>query len=514
MIGTLNGHSRDLAPLMDRDAEMAVIGSIVLDTERFPEVAAIVKPRHFADPGMRKIARVIWDMSHEGKPLEPRFVESTLSELGLLCELQGYFLESRDSVITTVHAAHLAKTVRDLAERRLALNSLDVAHDRLKNGEPPSDVLSELADAIQAEADREPLSIFNPITAAELASGEFVLEYLIEGVLVKGQPCGIYGPKKALKTSIALDLAISLARGGYFLGRFKVQSPVRVAVFSGESGLPTLQETARRICAAAFCELSDVQNLLFCDRVPQFNAPKHVDELRRFIKAQAIEVLVIDPAFLAFSANGSEGNLFAMGAVLRPIAELCQEFGTTLIVLHHLRKNRQEQYAPADLDDASQSGWAEFSRQWLLLSRREAYGPGSGDHKLWLGVGGSAGHSGLWGLDVSEGVGHGQRHWNVNLVDAGDIAEQTRQSAADSRQQRAAEKATEKVAGDKAIILAAMAKLPDHTGTKRKLRDQTGLSHARFTAAFNELFDAGDIIDAGQIPKGNGQSYEAYRLAE
>ncbi len=70
-------------------------------------------------------------------------------------------------------------------------------------------------DALGAGEQREP---FNRITAAELESADFDMTYLVEGVLVKDQPAGLVGPKKSLKTNISLDLAVSLATGGQFLG--------------------------------------------------------------------------------------------------------------------------------------------------------------------------------------------------------------------------------------------------------------------------------------------------------
>lgn len=103
---------------------------------------------------------------------------------------------------------------------------------------------------------------YQRLTSAELDAGDFELDYLVEGVLVDRQPGLIAGPHKSLKTNILVDLAISLARGGHFLGFFNVPRAARVAIMSGESGLATLQETARRIAVAAGCRLREISNLI------------------------------------------------------------------------------------------------------------------------------------------------------------------------------------------------------------------------------------------------------------
>ncbi len=104
---------------------------------------------------------------------------------------------------------------------------------------------------------------------AELNSAHCELVYWISGVLVAGQPCIVAGGKKSLKTSLLLDMAISLAAGVLFLGKFTVERRARVLFMSGESGLPTIKETAQRIADAKGLNLSEIHGLFISGDLPQ-----------------------------------------------------------------------------------------------------------------------------------------------------------------------------------------------------------------------------------------------------
>lgn len=101
--------------------------------------------------------------------------------------------------------------------------------------------MAKTNNATEAPAERQPrLSL---TSMAELCDESTEPEWLVEHVLAAKQPMVIGGPPKALKTSLALDLAVSLATGTKFLGTFDVPVACGVAVFSGESGRTTINET-------------------------------------------------------------------------------------------------------------------------------------------------------------------------------------------------------------------------------------------------------------------------------
>lgn len=159
----------------------------------------------------------------------------------------------------------------------------------------------------------------------------------------------------------------------------------------------------------------------------------------------------------------------------------------------------------AELDDMSQSGFAEFARQWILLSRRKDYLDGSGLHELWMRSGGSAGHSSLWGLDVDEGgskAGIAGERWEVTARTVNQIKQ---------------EKDSEESAEQKDKINPVVSRVVDYLekkpggDTKTGIREALKLNNSNTTNAINMAL-AKELIVAGQVVKGNGSSYPGFLI--
>ena len=361
---------------------------------------------------------------------------------------------------------------------------------------------------------RAPIEIaFRRISCKELDATAYNLEYLIDGALVAGQPCIVAGAKKSMKTSLLIDLGISLAMGGLFLGQMKVNRAARVGIMTGESGLATIQETARRIAAAKGYRLADVAGLVFSDQLPQFDSILHLDAVKRFCMDDELEVLAIDPAYLCVG-EADHGNLFAMGARLQGVSRACEETGATLILAHHNRKNgKSDPFGPPELEDIAWSGFQEFARQWLLLNRRGPYELGTGEHRLWLSAGGSAGHSGLWAVDIAEGTQAtpGGRFWQVNVMPATEARKDAETRKDEAKQHRKEERDAATLDKDRQALVKvlAKAKAPE---TKTAIRARAGLGFDRFNRAFASLAED-ETIRAAEVTKDRGKHpYEAWRL--
>lgn len=359
--------------------------------------------------------------------------------------------------------------------------------------------------------------VMNSYTAPQLDGGNFEITYLVEGILVAGQPAILAGKMKTLKTTLLVALAVALVLARKFLGVFDVPRACRVGFVSCESGLGVLQETFRRVCISHCCSLADLAGLIVSDTIPRLEDPACIAALTEFCTDGALDVLILDPAYLMLT-GGDAGNVFSMGERLAALNRISAECGVTVILAHHLRKNRSadlQRYAPPEMEEMAWSGFAEFARQWVLLGRRCEYEDGSGLHNLWMKVGGSAGHNSLWALDVNEGhrTDPCGRCWEVEVQPGGEVI----QAAKAERKQAKADKQKEMDREGQDAIVKVLSTLPKGEGAfKFKLRAMTGISNERLARMLEQLAEQ-KIVEPCQAlrsPTHKTTQPGAYRLTD
>jgi AAA domain len=341
-------------------------------------------------------------------------------------------------------------------------------------------------------------------SAAQLNSGQFETRYLIPGILAAAQPGGIFGAFKTLKTSLTADLLISLASGTPFLGHFDVAEPGRTLFLSGESGLAALQSIARRICTARGLSLETLDNFELSPKLPNLDSSDDMRALGRIVRKKWPVCIAIDPAYLAIRGEDAR-NLFAMGSLLRPLAELCNDTGCTILIVHHCKRSRVVPGDPATLDDIAWSGFAEFSAQWLLLARRRRYDPDTGHHELWFSAGGRAGHHGLCALDIDEGrPDDGElanppaiaefRIWKTALRRVSSAQTQSEKQIIDACEDRRARRSDVVLKRDRRRLVKAMFETCGPV-TARYLRDRLGINGLRIRQVLCSLLKDGLLTE-------------------
>jgi hypothetical protein len=363
----------------------------------------------------------------------------------------------------------------------------------------------------------EPIELLPFVDVVDFLAKEYPIEYIVEGVLVKDQNCVVGGPEKSHKTTVgAIDLGISIVTGCPFLGKFPVLRKMRVGIISGESGEGTIKETVERIAKSRSVTFSPSE-LFICNKLPDLASDIGLQQLAETLSEFKTEVVIIDPLYLCLpSKQVHSGDLYGMGPLFARIGETCKACGTTPILLHHFAKGaryRKNEFAQPDISDLSQAGVAEWCRQHILFGPRSRY-RGDGNHKLHLIIGGSAGHSSQWALDIDEGVRRktgDQRHYKVTLESAADESDRKKQEAEANREAKSEKDRESKIKK----IIAFLKKYPDGRtfdninnripGAKEKVRDLLTEAVERGLIATCEL--------ETRCGKGNGRRVvEGWRL--
>jgi len=499
------------------DAERGVIGSILVDASVLEKVTPLLRASDFYNADHARLYRHALKLWNGGRgAVDLTLLKSAMENNG------GWSNQDAALIVelfklqpTALRAEHYAAEVRRLAECRQQIHVAQDLTQAARRGDPRGGTAA--IDELRRITEQSTGIDYKPMSVAQLVAAKFELRYIVKGVLAAGQPCLVFGPQKVLKTSVLLELAVALALGRHFLGHFKVEESTRVAVMSGESGLPVIRETLLRIVSAAGYTADHLGNLIVTDQLPKFGQADHAEAMRRFILDNELQVVIIDPAFMAMAGAAQDaGNLFAQGELLRSMNEVFAELGATLILCHHAKKGNSgsDAYAPPELTNVAWSGFCEWARQWIMLGRRERYEPGTGIHRLWLSVGGSAGHSGSWALDIDEGPyvdATAPRKWNVELT----RPEDARQAVDDRREQARETKAREQAERDKEKVVRAMAQLErlhPEGNSPSVIRDRSYLKGLRFTAALEAVVEEGHAIPVEVLRSNHRTPTVAYKL--
>lgn len=400
-------------PPQDINAEMAVLGSMLLDKEAVTEALEILKPKHFYKSAHEKIFQVMQEMTDRNQAIDIITLAAELKRAGLLTQVGGelYLTQLEDKVSTAAHIKHYANIVyKKFVVRDLIRASTDIVQRCYKEEEDdPQALIDAAADQIYKLSQQQKLSGF--VSSKDLAPEVMnLLEQAIKNKnSIQGVPTGLAGfdyktgglrksdliilgarPSQG-KTAMALNIAFNAS----------VEYHIPVAFFSLEMDRHSIYQ--RMLGAAAMVEISKLRNgyleqgkwadltrelgrlaqaPLYIDDTPSLSitelrmrARRLATELKK--QGQTLGLIVIDYLqYIRGSERRTESRQQEVSEISRMLKDLARTLEVPVLALSQLsRKNEDKGRSDKKpmLSDLRESGSIEQDADVVALIHRDEY---------------------------------------------------------------------------------------------------------------------------------------------
>ncbi len=399
-------------PPQNLEAEMSLLGAILIDKDSMLKIADAIEADDFYKPAHGEIYRAIIDLYSKSEPLDVLTLTNRLEERGSLERIGGrsYLISMASAVPTSAHIKHYA----DIIVRKSTLRKLiGAAHEITRLGYTED---SEEIDALLDQAQQQVYGVsqkhikqtFTPIRGILSEAFDRIDELHREKGKMRGVPTGfreldalLAGLQKSDlvilaarpsvgKTSLALDIARNVA----------IREKIPVGIFSLE--MSKEQFVDRMLCAEAGVDLWKMRTGNLSDKpdsddFPRIGhamgvlseAPIYIDDnpgttvmqirtkARRLKSEHGLGLIIIDYLQLMEGTAGGGGSIDnrvqEVSQMSRGLKGLARELNVPVLALSQLSR-AVEQTKPAipKLSHLRESGSIEQDADVVLFIYRKA----------------------------------------------------------------------------------------------------------------------------------------------
>lgn len=386
------------------EAEMCVLGSMMLSPAVIEPVMEAITENDFYRPGHKTIFQSITNLAMNGRAVDLVTVRQDLLERGQLQFAGGveYLIQIAESVPTPANAVDYAEIVLDKSMLRNLESAGYEIVKQVHDGEDTTDEKLESAERTVFEVGKRRLrKSFVELRTAAHDFMEDVDKLYESGVPILGAPSGFYDLDSITGGLYETDLLILAARPAMGKTAFAMsiathvaaQKKGAVAVFSLEMGAKQL--VRRMVAGRSQMSMSilkkpnlsgdDYDRLVdACEQL--YSLPIFIDDnsditpfelrakVRRLKAEHGLSLVVIDYLQLMRSNRRTENRVQEVGEIARALKGLAKEMNVPVIALSQL--SRQVENRPDKrpmLSDIRESGSIEAEADLVMFIYRDAY---------------------------------------------------------------------------------------------------------------------------------------------
>lgn len=388
-------------PPHSQDAEVSVLGALLLDRDAIISVAEFLAPSHFYDERHNEIYEAIIDLYEQRIPIDVLTVAERLKKRKSIKKIGGttYLANLVEKVPTAAHVEHYGKIVRDLATKRSLMKAggkiVDMALDE---GLGADELLDKAEGEVFALSQKHLSQSFTPVKSALADSFDRLDELHKQDSGLRGIPTGFKDLDNLLagfqrsnliilaarpgvgKTSLALNVAQVIAVehkrpvGFFSLEMSKEELVDRLLVSQADIDawkLKTgkLDEEDFTALSNAMGELAEAP--LYIDDTPALSILEMRTKARRLQSEYGLDILFVDYLQLARSRN-LENRVQEVSEISQGLKNLARELKIPVIALSQLsRAVEQRGTKRPQLADLRESGSIEQDSDVVMFLWRE-----------------------------------------------------------------------------------------------------------------------------------------------
>jgi replicative DNA helicase len=385
------------------DAEMGVLGSILLKPDVIDEVLLLIEPGDFSDDRCRRVYEVMLWMHEKRKRIDITLLTERLKSLKIFDGEHGiggtdFIIELAQASPTAFHAARYAEIVRDKASMRFLIDaSRKTLDDAFSDRGDPDGVLQRAESRIFQLSERryaaDVVEIHDVLLAAMveidsrkagkkrgLQSGYPALDSLIFG-LSEGQLIIVAGRAHMGKTAMATCLIEHVAMAGgkvLFVSLEMSRLEIAERMMAQISGVPlermqngTINSDDRAKLTEASSELSNCK--LTIDDTPTRTVSEISAVCRRQKRRSGLDLVVIDYLTIIEPDNHREPRQEQVAKLSRRLKALARELKVPVIVLAQMNREAEKGDPTPKLSHLRESGAIEQDADVVLMVHRPEY---------------------------------------------------------------------------------------------------------------------------------------------
>lgn len=395
----------DRLPPANLEAEMGVLGSVLLDNDTLHDVIQVLKVEDFYRDAHQKIYRVIRDLYDLGKAVDLIILNEELVRRSLFDSIGGN--ETLIGIIESVpHAAH-AKYYADIVRQKsISRQLIESANEILNEGYSNNFTAQELLQS----AEKKVFTIAEEESTAETVEIKDVIIEAMDRIVAKGEgnheisgistgfldldevTAGFQGTQLIIlaarpamgKTAIALNICehvictlnkgvlfVSLEMGELELVDRLLSSRARVDGYKLKTGKGLSQQDLAQL-GRAYNELHKAP--LFIDSTPARNSLQITANSRRLKLRKDIGLIVLDYIQLVDADDPRDSRQEQIAKVSRRLKQIARELNIPVIALSQLNRGveNREDRRPR-MADLRESGAIEQDADLVLLLHRPEY---------------------------------------------------------------------------------------------------------------------------------------------